>query len=342
MTSALARGRSTSMRCVAPSLALAFALTLGCGITTRLPGKRADRAAAESQQSKELAQSLKRDVEHLAVTIGERHMNKREALDAAEAFLVDRVTAIGYPVSVEAFEARGHVFHNLVFDRVGTTNPEQIFVVGAHYDTAEGTPGANDNGTGVATLLALAEAFSARDVPRTIRFVLYANEEPPFFGTDDMGSRHHANAAVARGDRMWAMLSLETMGAFSDEDGSQKYPAPFGLLYPSRGDFIAFVSDTESRDFLQRAMIAFRAHGEIPSEGGALPGEMPGVYWSDHWSYWRVGVPAVMVTDTAPFRSQHYHEATDTPDKVDFHRLSLVTIGLAHGVDALVRSGPWR
>jgi Peptidase family M28 len=316
--------------------------TLGCGITTRLPGKRADQAAAQTEDTLQLADSLRADVEHLALDIGERHAGKRSALDAAEAFLKARAEELGYAVNVEAFEARGQTFHNLVFERTGTQHPEQIFVVGAHYDTAVGTPGANDNGTGVASLLALAEAFSAHDVPRTLRFVLYANEEPPFFGTDDMGSRHHANASAARADKMWAMLSLETMGAFSDAEDSQKYPPPIGLLYPSKGDFIAFVSDTESRDLLERTMIAFRSRAQVPSEGGALPGTMPGVYWSDHWSYWRVGVPAVMVTDTAPFRSQHYHEPTDTPEKVDFHRLSLVVVGLTHGIDALLRSGPWR
>lgn len=322
--------------------ATAVVLALGCGVATRFPGRRVATAGAATEETRALAEVLRADVSHLALVVGERNANQRAALDDAEQFLVERVRSMGYQVVREPFVAGGQTFHNLVFERTGAEHPEHIFEVGAHYDSAEGTPGANDNGSGVAALLAIADAFSARSVRHTLRFALYAIEEPPFFNTDDMGSRHHAKASVARGDKVFGMISLETMGHYSDVPGSQNYPAPLGLLYPSEGNFIGFVGDTTSEDLVRRLATAFRAHAEVPSEGASLPGSMPGVYWSDHASWWSVGVPAVMVTDTAPFRYPHYHEPTDTPEHIDYHRLSLVVVGLTRALDAIVRAGPWR
>jgi hypothetical protein len=194
-------------------------------------------------------------------------------------------------------------------------------VVGAHYDTVPGSPGADDNASGVAVLIEL-----ARLVPSGVRFVAFANEEMPYFLGPEMGSFVYARE---RGAKVRAMFSLEMLGYYSDAPGSQAYPAPLGLLYPDRGDFIAFVGDLGARGLVRRSIESFRKHAQFPSEGLAAPSFIPGIAWSDHWSFRKHGYPAVMITDTAFNRYPHYHRASDTPDKLDYERMARVTLGLA-------------
>jgi hypothetical protein len=127
------------------------------------------------------------------------------------------------------------------------------------------------------------------------------------------------------------MLSLETIGYYSDQPGSQRYPFPLGLFYPGSGHFIAFVSNLRSRSLLHRALGAFRRHARFPSEGVAAPAFIPGLDWSDHWSFWEQGYPAIMVTDTALYRYPWYHSVQDTPERIDYERLARVVAGL-HGM----------
>jgi hypothetical protein len=134
------------------------------------------------------------------------------------------------------------------------------------------------------------------------------------------------------------MISLETIGYFSDAPNSQTYPAPgLGAFYPKTGNFIGFVSNTASRAFLKRTMSIFRAQKKIPSEGAALPNFVPGVGWSDHWSFSEHGYRALMITDTAPFRYPHYHRASDTPDKIDYDRFALVVSAMENVIVDLAR-----
>ena len=178
-------------------------------------------------------------------------------------------------------------------------------------------------------MLALARRFAGKPAQHTLRFVAFVNEEPPYFLTGQMGSFVYAGRCKARGDRISAMISLETIGYFSDAPHSQTYPAPgLGVFYPSVGNFIGFVSNVPSRNLLRRAIALFRKHAKIPSEGAALPAFIPGVSWSDQWSFWQHGYPGIMITDTAPFRYPHYHSATDTPDKLDYDRFALVVSGM--------------
>lgn len=198
-----------------------------------------------------------------------------------------------------------------------------------------GCPGANDNGTGVAAVLELARRFAAAPRAKTIRFVAFVNEEPPFFQTDVMGSLVYATAAKARGDRIDAMLSLETIGYYSDDKGSQTYPAPLNLMFPDTGNFIGFVSNLGSVRLLRAAHRAFRARTPFPIQSAPAPESLPGIGWSDQWAFWRAGFPAIMVTDTAPYRYPWYHTPGDTPDKIDFEKLATVVDGLEHVVHAL-------
>jgi hypothetical protein len=168
--------------------------------------------------------------------------------------------------------------------------------------------------------------------------VCFVNEEPPFFWTEDMGSLVYANACKARGENIVGMLTPETIGCYLDGPGTQRYPIPVQRWYPTTGDFIAFVGMHESAALIKRAVGTFRRTTGFPSIGAGLPSLVPMVGASDHWSFWRNGYPALMVTDTAPFRYVHYHKKTDTPDKIDYQRMARVVLGLSRVVDDLVNA----
>jgi Zn-dependent M28 family amino/carboxypeptidase len=274
-----------------------------------------------------LADSLRRDVVELSEKIGERNTDRYDALRRTADYLESELKTAG-AVSRQTYSASGRACDNLEVEIRGTTAPGEIVVVGAHYDSVRGCPGANDNASGVAGMLALARSLEGSSPGRTLRFVAFVNEEPPHFQSSEMGSRVYASRCRHRSENVVAMLSLETIGYYSDEEGSQNYPPPFGIFYPSRGDFIAFVGNLSSRKLVRRCVRTFREQAPFPSEGGALPSFMPGVGWSDHESFWQKGYPALMVTDTAPFRYPHYHTADDTTDKIDFERAARVIEGI--------------
>ncbi len=288
----------------------------------------------------ELATALERDVQALAGRIGERNLFRPGTLEEAAAHIEAGLRSAGLAPRRQTFQARGGECHNVEAELRGAGPPGEIVILGAHYDSVVGSPGANDNGSGVAALLALARSLARSPAPhRTVRLVFFVNEEPPFFTTREMGSRVHARRSAERGEDIRAMISLETIGYFDDRPGSQRYP--LGLLkwfYPDRGDFIGFVANLRSRKLLRAALAAFRDEAPIPSRGAALPGFVPGVGWSDHWSFWQEGYPAIMVTDTAPFRYPHYHSHRDTPDRLDYRRMAQVVRGLEGVVASL--AGP--
>jgi hypothetical protein len=288
-----------------------------------------------------LADELRREVRHIAVDIGERNVQRRPAqLAEAADYLEAGFKAAGCTVARQEYEVSGVKCHNLEAAVLGGTRPQEIVVVGAHYDTVPGTPGANDNTSGVAATLALARRFAHRPSGRTIRFVTFVNEEPPYFQTERMGSWVYARRCRRQGDNIVAMLSLEMLGCYDDAPGSQRYPPPFDLLYPSSGDFIGFVGKIASRDLVRQAIAAFRQAEPFPSEGAAVPEAIPGVGYSDHWSFWQEGYAAIMVTDTAMYRYPHYHHPEDTIDKIDFDRMARVVRGLEKVVAELAGSGP--
>ena len=283
---------------------------------------------------------LEADLNALAGDIGERHVYAFRNMNRAVGYIEEAFKAAGYGVRRIPFEADGKSVCNVEATKAGAGKAGEVVVVGAHYDTVAGAPGADDNGSAVAALLALARAFSGRRAARSVRFVAFANEEPPYFQTDAMGSLVYARACREKGDRIVCMMCLESLGYYSEEKGSQRYPVPvLGLLYPTRGDFIGFVGDISSRKVLKRAIGSFRAHARIPSEGAALPRFTPGVDLSDHWAFWQAGYPAFMVTNTAMFRNPNYHLPSDTVETIDLDRLARVTAGLAAAVDELAGVG---
>jgi Peptidase family M28 len=283
--------------------------------------------------------ALRADVELLAVELGERNLEQApRALAQAAEWAAETLRGAGLTTSRQDYAVAGEPCCNVVGELPGTDLAHEVVVIGGHYDSVWDCPGANDNGTGVAATLALARALARSQPRRTLRFVAFTNEEPPYFQTEHMGSLVYARACRERGDRVVGMLSLETLGCFSDEEGTQAYPPPLSFFYPSRGDFVGFVGNTGSWRLVRRALGSFREHAAFPSEGAALPGFVPGVGFSDHWSFWQAGYAGVMVTDTAMFRYPHYHTPEDTPDKVDFARLARVVDGL-RGVVADLAGG---
>lgn len=283
--------------------------------------------------------ALERDVRMLAVDIGERNVARPDGLRKAARFVENSLVDSALPVGVQSYIVEGVHCRNLEVELPGRERPNEIVLVGAHYDSVIGTPGADDNASGTAALLQLVARLRrlAAPHPRTVRFVAFVNEEPPHYRTADMGSLRYAKRARERGDRIVAMLSLETIGYYSDAEGSQKYPPPLGFFYPSRGNFIGFVGDRSSKGLVRRVVGSFRGSTRFPSEGAAMPAALPGIGWSDHWSFWQERYPAVMVTDTAPFRNPHYHQPTDTPDKLDYDRMARVVLGIERVIADLAR-----
>lgn len=297
---------------------------------TFMPGKSwSDPVPPLTADERLIHDNLKRHVEMLAQQIGERNVWHAEALDAAALYIRNTLKDLGYEVRTQSFKSGGLTVQNLEVELQGATVPQEIIVLGAHYDSVFGTPGANDNASGVAALLEIARLLAGKSHARTLRLVAFANEEPPFFLTDEMGSRVYAARSGQRGEQIEGMIALETIGYYTDQPGSQHYPFPYGLFYPDTGNFIGFVGNLSSRRLVRRALAAFRASTGFPSEGVAAPSWVMGIGWSDHWSFWQEGYPAIMITDTALFRYQHYHAATDTPEKLDYPSLARVTRGLA-------------
>ena len=299
----------------------------GCrGARTRVPFPR---RAPEEQA---LARSLRADVDALALEIGERHDGRFEALGRARTFVAARLVEVGLAPALSTFEHRGRTFANVVAD-VGSGDGHLL--VGAHYDSARGSPGGNDNASGVAALIAIAERLAIDPPAGRVRLVAFVNEEPPHFRQESMGSRVYAARAAAGGDLPRAAIVFDSLGYYDEEMGSQRFPsAALAFAFPETGDFVAFVGDDASDELLRRSIGRFRAAAAFPSEGAALSRRTMGAAWSDHASFWDHGVPAILVSDTAAFRDPSYHDASDDGSNVDELALARVTLGLLEVIRA--------
>jgi hypothetical protein len=309
-------------------------LSLACGdgatpAMLQMPGQsHRDALPALTAAQREIADRLKRDVTALAGDIGDRNVFRPQQLRASVEFLASAMKDIGFVVQSQSFGAAGVRVENLEAEIKGSTKPEEILVIGAHYDSVRGCPAANDNGTGVAAVLEIARAMKDAKPARTVRFVFFVNEEPPFFQTESMGSLVHARRCAERREKIVGMISLETIGFYADQPGTQNYPPPFDRYFPKEGNFIGFVGNEKSAEFVREAIGIFRREVKFPSEGVAAPEHIAGIGFSDHWAFWQCGYPAIMITDTAMFRYPHYHTAQDTPDKIDYDRTARVVDGM--------------
>jgi hypothetical protein len=321
---------------------LAF-LAVGYGALhymTGVPG-RSHRGPLPALTDEEMALAASLKLHIASIAAREHNIAHYDELEKVARHIEATLASFGYAVGRQEFSVDGRLVRNIdaTIEPPAEKPDPEVIVVGAHYDSASGTPGANDNGSGAASVIELARLLRDLDHKsgKRIRFVLFVNEEPPYFMTEAMGSLRYARALAERRERVVAMYSLETLGFYSSEPGSQHYPAPFGLIYPDRGDFVAFVGMLGSRPLLQETLRSFRAHTAFPSIGGVAPGFIPGIAWSDHWSFAEHGFQAVMVTDTALFRYPHYHLPSDTPDKVDSEQLARVVKGIERVIRDLAR-----
>ncbi len=309
------------------TLAAATAWLLWLWYRVKVPGVSYPGALKPlSVEERVIADNLRQHV--AAIASREHNLWNRQALEEAAGYIERTLSGIGYAVGAQRIETELGEVRNLEVEVPGGARGNEIVLVGAHYDSVLGAVGANDNGSGVGAMLELARLLKEAKPARTLRFVAFVNEEPPFYRGDEMGSRYYARRSKEWGENIVAMFSLETIGYYSEEPRSQRYPFPLNFFYPSTGNFIAFVSNLRSRALLHEVIASFRRHAEFPSEGAAAPAFLPGVDWSDHWSFWKEGYPALMVTDTALYRYPWYHTVHDTPDKVDYERLARVVTGL--------------
>ena len=285
-----------------------------------------------------LGRRLERHVWMLAEEIGERNLWRYGELQKSADYIAGVWEASSYQTERQAFQVNGREVHNLVAQLTGKGQPDQILVIGAHYDSVLGCPGANDNGSGVAALLEMARLLAGLRLHSSVRFVAFVNEEPPFFQTRQMGSWVYASRCRQRRERIYGMLSLETIGYYSDLLGSQRYPIPFALFYPDTANFIGIVGNLYSNNLVNQVTDTFRRHSDFPSESLSAPGWMTGVGWSDQWAFWKEGYKAVMVTDTAQFRYKAYHTPHDTPEKVIYPKMAQVVAGMTRVVVEMASS----
>lgn len=294
-----------------------------------LKGEDETNPRLHRDEGESLAKSLKSHIVKLAQEIGERNFVQYENLEQASRTIEKTFRSYGYTPQPQTYQAQGKEFRNWIAEKKGSNPDAPTLILGAHYDTARGTPGADDNASGVAVLLETARLLRNVPTENTVRFVAFSTEEPPFFNTNDMGSAHYAKALRKKGERVGGMVSLEMLGYYSDEEGSQKHPPNLEGRYPTKGNFIALVGDLRSQNFLKGLERHFRKNSEFPLVTASFPSHLvPNIASSDHRSFWEVGYPALMLTDTAFLRNPHYHQKTDTIDRIDYRRLALLTQGL--------------
>jgi Peptidase family M28 len=224
--------RASKARALAIAALLFAVPTVAWGVMFRMPGRSfAGGLPALSAEDAATREQLRADLAELAERIGERNVAHPAALGEAAALVERSFRAAGYTPTRQVMDVDGVACANLEAERRGSV--DEIVLVGAHYDSAAGSPGANDNGSGVVVLLAVARRLAALSPRRTLRLVAFVNEEPPYFRTSRMGSAVYAARSAERGERIVAMLSLETLGYYTDAAGSQSYPFPMDLAYPT-------------------------------------------------------------------------------------------------------------
>jgi hypothetical protein len=305
-----------------------------------LPRKMSDigNGPPETGQTR-LNGNLRRHVDRLAGLIGPRHVGAPKALEAAATLIEREFSACGYVVERQGYLAQGHEVANLVVEIQGTKHADQIVVLGAHYDTVETTPGADDNASAVAVLLEVARLLSNCLPRRTVRFVAFACEEPPHYFTDEMGSQVYARGCRTRAERIVGMLCLEMVGYFNSDKGSQRVPDAIPRFlhwaFPRRGNFLAAVGNMPSWRLCWKFRRGFKRATRLPLFSICLPELIHDIRRSDNSSFWDQGYPALMLTDTSYLRNPHYHLASDTPDTLDYERMASLTIGVAGSVTYL-------
>ncbi len=282
---------------------------------------------ALSTEQRQIAENLKTHIKVLAEDIGWRNYETYENLDKTAQYIFRSFETLGYQTKSLSYHWNGRVFKNIVAEKSNSSSLEESVIIGAHYDSCF-NPGADDNASGIAGLLELARLLNGVPLKTPLRFVAFVNEEPPFFMTEAMGSRIFVRAIQKEKQKIKAAIILEMIGYYSDKDHSQRYLPLLGPFYPHRANFIAVVGNFPSRKIVKRIVQGFKKGSSFPIEWIVAPGFIPGINFSDHWSFWKEGLPAVMITDTAYLRNPHYHRTTDFPSTLDYERMAVMLLGL--------------
>ncbi|MGB7328256.1 MAG: M28 family peptidase [Rubripirellula sp.] len=286
--------------------------------------------------------NLRLHVDRLAGLIGVRTLQKPKTIQATIGYIEGQWSEMGYTSERQCYDAIGDEATNLIVERSGSKRADEIVLLGAHYDTVFSTPGADDNASAVAVMLEVSRLLRDHTGKRTARYVAFACEEPPYFNVDAMGSQHHARQSRGRSDKIVGMLCLEMVGYYSLHKGSQAIPPaiPKWLhrFFPKRGNFLAAVGNMPSWNLNWQFRRGFkRGTRRMPLFSICLPEKVNEIRLSDNSSFWDQGYPALMLTDTSYLRNPNYHQATDTPETLDYPRMTDVTLGVAAAMRRLLR-----
>ncbi|MFA5059889.1 MAG: M28 family peptidase [Candidatus Omnitrophota bacterium] len=281
-------------------------------------------AGVYSSQEESLAESLERHVYALSHDIGWRSVAEYENLQRSYQYIADQFKQFGLEVSTQEISVDGKSTYNIIAEKKGFKHPEAVIIVGANYDTYS-NPGANNNASGVSALIELARIFSAQFPETTIRFVAFVNKEPPFAGTDQMGSMAYVKLVKETKQPIEAVIIMDGIGCYSYKDYSQRYFPFLGLFYPDKGNFVMASSNINSAGLLKTVMAAFRKKTSFPIRWSVAFDFVD----SDHRVFWREKYPAVLISDTGSYRNKHFHSLSDTYEKLNFRNMSQVTYGIA-------------
>jgi hypothetical protein len=278
----------------------------------------------------EIKKNMESDIEYLQ-NLGPRNSENEtnyKQLRQCEEWIKHRWESQGYVVRKQTFSYKGKEYSNLEIEIKGRKRPSEIVIISAQYDTLPDSPGANNNGSGIAILFQLSQLLKKHAPERTLRLLNFVNEEDPFFETEMMGSYQYAKRCHQRGEEIRVMLSLDALGIYKDEPGSQRLPFPFSLFYPDRGNFLAFIGNLYSRKYVKETTKGFKKGSSFPIQAGVVPEWAKGAAWADHSSFWKFGYPGIMVTDTGGFRSSSHTTKEDTMEKLNFEAMSRIVIGM--------------
>jgi Zn-dependent M28 family amino/carboxypeptidase len=269
----------------------------------------------------------------LEVIVGERNpFSGQRHLTAVESFIEKELASYDLSVESDYFSYWGKTFRNIIGHQ-GAQRGGSLIILGAHFDSVQGTPGADDNASGVVVLLEAARLLARAGVGSQVLFCAFNLEE-----LNMIGSGYFAKKLKSAGAKVDAMISLEMVGYTDSRPGSQKYPFGLKAFYPDRGDFIGVIGNWNSASLLRRFARQMRQVRGLPVETLSVPGNgglIPAVRLSDHSPFWDAGYPALMITDTSFFRNPHYHGATDTLETLNLDFMAKVCEGVVRAVLAL-------
>lgn len=287
-----------------------------------------------------IKKNLSRHVHVLATEIGERNLANYHALNRAATYITNVMSESTFRVSTQDYYHKKHLLQNIVAEKLGSERPDEIIVIGAHYDTVINSPGADDNSSGIAGLLELTRLLGDFKSKRTIRIVAFTLEEPPFHDSPLMGSNVYAKNCHHKKENIIGMVSLEMIGYFTTKNNSQRYPRmDMEYRYPDKGDFMAIVGNKESKSMVDLTSDFVKRYSRMNVLPFVAVHGMPGISLSDHAPFWKYGYKAIMATDTSFFRNPHYHNPDDTHDTLNYRYSAKFLYGFSFAIREMAQSG---